>query len=170
MRVGRLWLFFAVLMMINSSQLFAAAPVMTTQENLNFVWIITAAALVFFMQAGFSALESGLVRAKNSINVSLKNFSDLIFSMVTFFIVGFAFMFGTSESGLIGMSGFFLDGKTQPYDYAYFIFQAVFAGTAATIVSGAVAERMKFEAYLISTVVISAIIYPIYGHWAYRDW
>lgn len=169
MRVSRIWLFFAVLMMLNSSQLFAAAPAMATQENLNFVWIITAAALVFFMQAGFSALESGLVRAKNSINVSLKNFSDLIFSMVTFFIVGFAFMFGTSESGLIGMSGFFLDGKTQPYDYAYFIFQAVFAGTAATIVSGAVAERMKFEAYLISTVVISAIIYPIYGHWAWSS-
>lgn len=100
--------------------------ILATQENLNFVWIITAAALVFFMQAGFSALESGLLEQKNSINVSLKNFSDLIFSMVTF-IVGFAFMFGTSESGLIGTTGFFLDGKTQPYDYAYFIFQAVFA-------------------------------------------
>ena len=71
----------------------------TTQENLNFIWIILCAALVFFMQAGFSALESGLVRAKNSINVSLKNFSDLIFSMITFFVLGFAFMFGTSGNG-----------------------------------------------------------------------
>lgn len=149
------------------SLLFSAETKVTTQDNLNFVWIITAAALVFFMQAGFSALESGLVRAKNSINVSLKNFSDLIFSMVAFFIVGFAFMFGASESGIIGTNGFFLEGKSQPYDYAYFIFQAVFAGTAATIVSGAVAERMKFEAYLVSTVIISALIYPVYGHWAW---
>ena len=141
----------------------------TTQENLNFIWIILCAALVFFMQAGFSALESGLVRAKNSINVSLKNFSDLIFSMVTFFAVGFAFMFGSSSNGIIGLEGFFLDGKSEPYDYAYFIFQAVFAGTAATIVSGAVAERMRFESYLISTVVISALIYPLYGHWAWNS-
>ena len=106
------------------------------------------------------------MRAKNSINVSLKNFSDLIFSMITFFVLGFAFMFGTSGNGWIGLEGFFLEGKSQPYDYAYFIFQAVFAGTAATIVSGAVAERMRFEAYLISTVIISALIYPLYGHWA----
>lgn len=141
----------------------------TTQENLNFIWIILCAALVFFMQAGFSALESGLVRAKNSINVSLKNFSDLIFSMITFFVLGFAFMFGTSGNGWIGLEGFFLEGKSQPYDYAYFIFQAVFAGTAATIVSGAVAERMRFEAYLISTVIISALIYPLYGHWAWNS-
>jgi Amt family ammonium transporter len=72
-------------------------------------------------------------------------------------------MFGTSGNGWIGLEGFFLEGKSQPYDYAYFIFQAVFAGTAATIVSGAVAERMRFEAYLISTVIISALIYPLYA-------
>lgn len=156
----RFWTISTITMMIFSSNLFASAENSTTQENLNFVWIITAAALVFLMQAGFSALESGLVRAKNSINVALKNFSDLIFSMVAFFAVGFAFMFGVSESGIMGATGFFLDGKDQPYDYAYFIFQAVFAGTAATIVSGAVAERMRFEAYLVATVVISAFIYP----------
>ena len=78
-------------------------------------------------------------------------------------------MFGTSGNGWIGLEGFFLEGKSQPYDYAYFIFQAVFAGTAATIVSGAVAERMRFEAYLISTVIISALIYPLYGHWAWNS-
>ncbi len=140
----------------------------TSQENLNFVWILLAASLVFFMQAGFSALEAGMVRAKNSINVSMKNLSDMLFSMMGFFLIGFGVMFGTSVSGLFGSDAFMLIGRETPFDYAYFIFQAVFAGTAATIVSGAVAERMRFEAYLVTAIVITVLIYPVYGHWVWH--
>ncbi len=137
----------------------------TSQENLNFVWVILCASLVFFMQAGFTALESGLVRAKNSINVAIKNVSDMIFSLIVFFLVGFAFMFGDDVNGFLGITKFLLHGAETPDDYSFFIFQAVFCGTAATIVSGAVAERIKFEGYLLATVFISAIVYPISGHW-----
>ncbi|NWF66637.1 MAG: hypothetical protein HXX81_04115 [Campylobacterales bacterium] len=120
------------------------------------------------MQAGFTALEAGLVRAKNSINVAMKNFSDTLFSLIGFYIIGFGIMFGVSIDGLFGSSAFLLEGKSEPYDYAYFIFQAVFAGTAATIVSGAIAERMKFEGYLISSIMISVLIYPVFGHWVWN--
>ncbi|MFP4487504.1 MAG: hypothetical protein ACLFOC_11120, partial [Campylobacterales bacterium] len=127
----------------------------TSQENVNFVWIMVAAALVFFMQAGFTALESGLVRAKNSINVAIKNISDMTFSIMAFFVVGYALMFGLDSGGFMGTDGFFLTGYETPEDYAFFMFQAVFAGTAATIISGAVAERMMFGGYLIVAVVVS---------------
>ncbi len=157
---------FLIVILLFALPLFATE---TSQENLNFVWILLSAALVFFMQAGFATLESGLVRAKNSINVSIKNFTDTIFAMISFFVVGFAVMFGDSISGFIGINGFCLNGKDTPFDYAFFIFQAVFAGTAATIVSGAVAERMKFEAYLVATILITSLIYPIYGHWVWNS-
>jgi len=121
------------------------------------------------MQAGFSALEAGMVRAKNSINVAMKNLSDMLFSIVGFFIIGFGIMFGASYDGLFGTDAFMLNNRVGEYDYAYFIFQAVFAGTAATIVSGAVAERMRFEAYLITAIVITVLIYPVYGHWVWNS-
>lgn len=139
----------------------------TSQENLNFVWIILSAALVFFMQAGFTALESGLARAKNSINVAIKNISDMIFSIVAFFLIGFGIMFGTDIGSFMGVDGFLLHGRSTPDDYAFFIFQAVFAGTAATIISGAVAERMMFGGYLIVSVIVTAFIYPVSGHWVW---
>jgi len=139
------------------------------QNNLNIVWIIVSTALVFLMQAGFTALEAGLVRAKNSINVAVKNFSDLAFAMIAYFICGFALMFGTTWSGFLGTDNFFLTLTTEPYDYSFFIFQAVFAGTAATIVSGAVAERMQFGGYLFISSVLSALVYPISGHWIWGD-
>lgn len=141
----------------------------TSQENLNIVWIIVSAALVFLMQAGFTSLESGFVRAKNSINVAIKNVSDMTFSILGFFAVGYALMFGSDSGSFIGTDGFFLNGINDPGDYAFFIFQAVFAGTAATIVSGAVAERIKFGGYLIVALVASAIIYPISGHWVWGE-
>lgn len=128
----------------------------TSQENLNFVWIMVSAALVFFMQAGFTALETGLVRAKNSINVAIKNISDMIFSIIAFFLVGYALMFGGDVGGFIGSDGFLLHGHENAEDYAFFMFQAVFAGTAATIISGAVAERMMFAGYLVVATVVSA--------------
>ncbi|MCG8314116.1 MAG: ammonium transporter [Pseudomonadales bacterium] len=138
------------------------------QANIDVIWIIIAAALVMFMQAGFTALESGLTRAKNSINVAMKNITDFILSVLIFFLFGYAVMFGDGN-GFIGWTGFALDGLTQPSDYASFVFQATFAGTAATIVSGAVAERMRFTAYAIVCVIVCGLIYPISGHWIWNS-
>ena len=139
------------------------------QNNLNVVWIIASAAMVFFMQAGFTALESGLVRAKNYINVAIKNFVDMVFAMLAFYLTGYAFMFGSDYLGILGIDRFLLSGNMSDYDYAFFIFQAVFAGTAATIISGAVAERMKFGGYIFVSFSVSALIYPISGHWVWGD-
>lgn len=139
------------------------------QGNLNLIWILIAAAMVMLMQAGFTALESGLTRAKNTINVAMKNITDFIAAILIFFFVGYAFMFGESIGGLFGFSGFSLSGLSSPEDYAIFVFQATFAGTAATIISGAVAERMKFPAYVIVSCVVVAIVYPISGHWIWSS-
>jgi len=137
------------------------------QANIDILWIIIAAALVMFMQAGFTALESGLTRAKNSINVAMKNITDFVMSVLIFFLVGYAVMFGSGNS-FFGFNGFALNGLDQPLDYASFVFQATFAGTAATIVSGAVAERIRFSAYALSSVVLCAVIYPVSGHWIWN--
>ena len=139
------------------------------QENLDLVWIMVCAALVMFMQAGFTALESGLTQAKNSINVAIKNITDFIISVLTFWAVGYALMFGASSGGLLGTSGFGLSGLSQAGDFATFAFQATFAGTAATIVSGAVAERTRFLAYVMVALVTTCVIYPISGHWIWHS-
>ncbi|WP_404415572.1 ammonium transporter [Marinospirillum sp.] len=135
------------------------------QGKLDMIWIAVALCLVLFMQAGFTGLESGLVRAKNSINVAIKNVTDLIFSIAGFWVVGFGIMFGSSLWGLMGTDSFMLQGNDEPFGLIFFAFQAVFAGTAVTIMSGAVAERVKFHAYLVIAVVIGALIYPVVGHW-----
>ncbi|OEH92841.1 hypothetical protein BFG57_02270 [Bacillus solimangrovi] len=140
----------------------------TVQTHLDFVWILIASILVFFMQAGFTALEAGLIRGKNSINVAMKNVSDLVVSSLIFAFIGFGIMFGQSVGGWFGQDSFFLMSFGQdPWDYAFMLFQIVFAGTAATIVSGAIAERVKFSIYLIGTFFIVTIIYPVFGHWAW---
>ncbi len=139
------------------------------QETLNIVWVAIAASLVFIMQAGFTFLEAGLIRKKNTINVAVKNVTDLIIAILCFWTVGYAFMFGESSSGLIGWSHFFLNGKETGFDYIFFLFQALFVGTAATIVAGAVAERMQFSAYILISIVISVVIYPISGHWIWGN-
>jgi Amt family ammonium transporter len=134
----------------------------------DYVWILVAAFLVFLMQGGFAMLEAGFCRAKNAVNLMMKNLMDFCLGSLAYFAVGFALMFGTSQSGIIGLSGFFLTGAD--YDvgqYLLFIFEVVFAATAATIVSGAVAERLKVKAYFIYSLVVCAIIYPIYGHWVW---
>lgn len=139
------------------------------QANLDLVWIMVSAALVMFMQAGFTALESGLTQAKNSINVAIKNITDFIISVLTFWAIGYALMFGVSTGGWIGSSGFGLSGLSEPADFAAFAFQATFAGTAATIVSGAVAERTKFLAYVVVAVFTTCVIYPVSGHWIWNS-
>ena len=137
-------------------------------SNIDTLWVIDCAILVFIMQAGFMCMETGLSRHKNSFNVALKNAADFGVSVVIFWIFGFGLMFGTSYNGLFGTDLFFF--KTDKAEYmTYFVFQAMFVATAATIISGAVAERMKFNGYLIMTVLATGIIYPIVGHWAWSS-
>ncbi len=132
-----------------------------TPENINTIWILLGAALVFFMQAGFAMVETGFTRAKNAGNIIMKNLMDFAFGAPIFWIVGYGLMFkGTGK--FIGGLDFFTNAGG---DYATLIFQTVFCATAATIVSGAMAERTKFKSYLVYSVVISALIYPISGHW-----
>jgi Amt family ammonium transporter len=132
------------------------------------LWVIDCAILVFIMQAGFMCMETGLSRHKNSINVALKNAADFGVSVVIFWIFGFGLMFGSSYNGFFGTDLFFF--KTTNAEYmTYFVFQAMFVATAATIISGAVAERMKFNGYLIITILATGIIYPIVGHWAWSS-
>ncbi len=141
------------------------------QRNLNFVWTLIAAFLVFFMQAGFALVEAGFTRAKNACNIIMKNLMDFSVGSLAFFAVGFGLMFGKAATALgIGSSGFFLSDfaiTRDPWIYAFFTFQMVFAATAATIVSGAMAERTKFSSYLMFSVVISAVIYPVFGSFAW---
>ena len=133
------------------------------------LWVAVSGALVFFMQPGFQMVESGLTREKNSINVAIKNLTDIGISLFVYWIIGYAFMFGSSIKGLMGHSGF-IPGAGWNIDFnqgAFLFFQAMFCSTSATIVSGAVAERMKYSSYIISTFLMSLIIYPIFGHWAW---
>ena len=132
------------------------------------LWVIVCAILVFIMQAGFMCMETGLSRHKNSINVALKNAADFGVAVVIFWLFGFGIMFGTSYNGWFGTDLFLF--KTEKAEYmTYFVFQAMFVATAATIISGAVAERMKFIGYLIITVLATGLIYPIVGHWAWSS-
>lgn len=128
-------------------------------------WTLIAAALVFFMQAGFAMVETGFTRAKNAGNIIMKNLMDFSLGTPIFWLVGFSIMFG-SMNGLFGGFDFFADGVVgEGYNWTTLIFQTVFCATAATIVSGSMAERTKFSAYCIYSMVISAIVYPISGHW-----
>jgi Amt family ammonium transporter len=141
----------------------------TTESQINVIWLLVTAFLVFFMQAGFAMVESGFSRAKNAANLLMKNLMDFCVSTLVFFTFGFGLMFGASLSGIIGTDNFFLSnigfGPDSAYDWAFFLFQLVFAGTAATIVSGAVAERLKFSSYLVYSIIIASLVYPISGHW-----
>ena len=142
-------------------------PMLPTATLQDIGWVLTCTALVLLMQGGFCCLESGLVRSKNSINVAVKNLVDFSLSSVLFWIVGFGIMFGVSFHGLGGTSGFFFNASLAPNELTFFLFQLVFCGTATTIVSGAVAERMCFRGYVVVSAVVSALIYPVFGHWAW---
>jgi len=140
------------------------------QTHANYVWTLVAAVLVFFMQPGFALVEAGFTRAKNAINIMMKNLMDFSMGSIAYWAIGFGLMFGVSKSGWIGTSGFFLSDfgvDKDPWVLAFWMFQVVFAATAATIVSGAMAERTKFSGYLIYSVFISALVYPIFGGWAW---
>jgi Amt family ammonium transporter len=150
----------------------AAAPAVADPSALGpstlaAVWLIVAAILVFWMQAGFSLFEAGFCRAKNVVNVLMKNLMVLSLGSVAFCTLGFGIMFGAS-SGWFGSSGFFFAGlDADATGYAFLLFQTMVCVTAITIVSGALAERTKFSAYLIASVCIAALVYPVFGAWAW---
>lgn len=141
----------------------------STDEHsmVDYAWVIFAASLVMLMQSGFMCLESGLARAKNSINVAVKNMADFVLSVAGFWLIGFGLMFGTTAYGILGTSDFCVDFHNAPWLAVFFVFQATFCGTAATIDSGAVAERSRFATYLFISLITSVLIYPIFGHWAW---
>ena len=143
-----------------------------SQSNANLLWTLIAAMLVMFMQPGFALVEMGFARAKNAGNILMKNLLDFAAGQPAFFLLGFGLMFGQDIGGAIGSSGFALTGvdpttDSGQWDLTFWFFQSVFAATSATIISGGIAERTKFAAYIVVSVVVSALIYPISGHWAW---
>jgi Amt family ammonium transporter len=176
----KLFLNLGILLALSASLAFAGDGPATIESNkeaialvqthADYMWTLIAACLVFFMQAGFALVEAGFTRAKSAINIMMKNLMDFSIGSLIFFAVGFAFMFGVSKGGFIGTTGFFLSDFTpggDPWVLAFWMFQAVFCATAATIVSGAMAERTKFIGYIFYSIGLSAIIYPIFGGWAW---
>ena len=169
---SRVGILFLVMLMICLSSSMALAADATAQSNavaINTIWTLLAAFLVFFMQAGFAMVESGFTRAKNAGNIIMKNLMDFSLGSLLYWACGFAFMYGAGNA-FIGTNGFFLTGGFEHLGLdiplaAYWIFQAVFAATAATIVSGAMAERTNYSGYLAYSAVITGLIYPIVGHW-----
>ncbi len=151
----------------------AAAPESAALADVDILWTCLAAFLVFFMQAGFALVECGFTRAKNACNIIMKNLMDFSLGSLAFWAIGFGLMFGVT-SGWIGKSGFLFDASADDaivsgnFGWAFLIFQTVFAATAATIVSGAMAERTKFVAYLIYSVLITVVVYPIFGSWCWN--
>jgi Amt family ammonium transporter len=148
----------------------AAQPEITVNQAADIIWVLVTAFLVFFMQAGFAMVETGFTRAKNAGNIIMKNLMDFSIGSIAYWAIGFSFMFGVGS--FIGKAPFFLGGTFAHLGLniplpVFLLFQTVFAATAATIVSGAMAERTKFVSYLIYSAVISLIIYPVVGHWAW---
>ena len=142
--------------------------------DVDVLWTCLAAFLVFFMQAGFALVEAGFTRAKSACSIIMKNLMDFSIGSLSFWLVGFGLMFGVSAGGWIGTNGFVFDADADgaiiggSFGWAFLLFQTVFAATAATIVSGAMAERTKFVSYLIYSIAITVIVYPIFGSWCWN--
>ena len=138
-------------------------------QDIDMLWVSVSTALVFFMQGGFLLLETGLVRSKNSINVAIKNIFDLCASMGIFWLFGFGLMFGASFYGFLGKEHFFFQpvGDNVASLLLFFLFQSVFCATSITIISGAIAERIYFHSYSYIVIIVSGLIYPIFGHWVW---
>lgn len=134
--------------------------------SLDSVWVVMGGILVFFMQAGFALVESGSVRSKNTVNVLMKNYMDACLGGLVFWLLGFGLMFGVNASGWIGTSHF-APNVMDDWHWNLLFFQMMFAATATTIASGAMAERIHFVAYVVSAAVVSGLIYPIFGSWAW---
>ncbi len=148
---------------------------MGTTYLMNSIWVLCASVFVFMMQMGFACCESGFARGKNACNIWLKNFCDFCVGALVYYFIGFGFMYGDDWHGLIGINGFLdplnqdlgvwqgLEGSLSPQ--VYLLFQTMFCATTATIISGAVAERFKFNTYLILSALMTGIVYPVIGHW-----
>lgn len=166
------WILLLCIFFVGTGKAFAAADeidIAALKQGLDTVWVLIAAFLVFFMQAGFGMVEAGFIRAKNTCNILTKNFLDFCMASLGFFLFGYALMFGDGNA-FCGTKGWALAGLANDTVagvpvLAFWLFQAAFCGAAATIVAGGMAERMKFAAYLIYSFLISALIYPIVGHW-----
>lgn len=158
--------------MITSLEIMALAAEVMEQpleyvNGLDTLWVLLGAMLVFWMQPGFALVEAGLTRSKNTANILMKNFCDFMCGSVLYWILGFSIMYG-ADFGLLGWSGFgFIGEDSNIPAECTFIFQTVFCATAATIVSGAMAERTKFSMYFVYSMLISALVYPIEGHWSW---
>ncbi len=161
----------SVVWLLGGLALFASGSALAAANNdvqlsLNTIWLVLTGALVFFMQAGFALVESGMARAKNAVNVIMKNYTDMCFGAIAFWLVGYGLMFGSNPSGWFGTDHFFL-GNAQHMDYSLLFFQSMFAATAATIASGAMAERTHYWGYILGSTLITAFIYAIFGSWAW---
>lgn len=167
----KVWALTILIAALSPAAAFAQGEALS-QEHGNLLWTLIAAILVMFMQPGFALVEMGFTRAKNAGNILMKNLLDFSAGVPIFFLVGFGIMFGQDVAGLFGSSGFALSGVDPTsadgqWTLAFLFFQAVFAATAATIISGGIAERTKFSTYIIVSVAVTALIYPISGHWAW---
>lgn len=144
----------------------ATSSIQEIRISLDSVWVILGGILVFFMQAGFALIESGSVRSKNTVNVLMKNYMDTCLGGLVFWLVGFGIMFGVNHSGFIGLSHF-APNQLDDWNWNLLFFQMMFAATATTIASGAMAERIHFVAYVVSAAIVSGLIYPVFGSWAW---
>jgi ammonium transporter, Amt family len=142
---------------------------LTVANGLNTIWVVLAAAMIVFMEGGFSLLEAGLIRTKNAVNVTMKIFVDLTFGALAFYLLGFGLMFGGNWHGIIGYDILHATTRTVAPNglpiSAFVLFQIAFAMAVASIISGAVAERMKFSTYIVTILVVCGIVYPVSGHW-----
>ena len=143
-----------------------AANIQEIRLSLDSVWVVVGGILVFFMQAGFALVESGSVRSKNTVNVLMKNYMDACLGGLIFWLFGFGLMFGLNQTGWLGMSHF-APNQLDDWHWNLLFFQMMFAATATTIASGAMAERIHFVAYVVSAIIVSGLIYPIFGSWAW---
>jgi ammonium transporter, Amt family len=143
------------------------ARLSTLAADADTLWTCLAAFLVFFMHAGFAMVETGFTRAKNACNILMKNFMNFSLGSLTFWMIGFGLMFGATTTGWFGTTGFFYDAGENGFHWAFLLFQTVFCATSATIVSGAMAERTKFPSFLIFVVLITTLVYPVFGSWVW---
>ena len=155
------------LIFLSTSVSASTAPnIQEIRISLDSVWVVIGGILVFFMQAGFALIESGSVRSKNTVNVLMKNYMDTCIGGLVFWLFGFGLMFGLNQSGWIGLSHF-MPNQMDDWHWNLLFFQMMFAATATTIASGAMAERIHFVAYVISAIFVSGVIYPVFGSWAW---
>lgn len=155
------------LIFLSTSVSASTAPnIQEIRISLDSVWVVIGGILVFFMQAGFALIESGSVRSKNTVNVLMKNYMDTCIGGLVFWLFGFGLMFGLNQSGWIGLSHF-MPNQMDDWHWNLLFFQMMFAATATTIASGAMAERIHFVAYVVSAIFVSGMIYPVFGSWAW---